>query len=169
MKKIKLCASSVVALAFLWVQLNPAAAEDWKGKPDRSEFNFGVLTGLGVIDSSGGFALLGTAAQKIIQQGLIPDLNDSVWIELGMGPIFVSGTSAFTYAAHLRWNFEKDPEWTFFALGGVAGNITGASLGSRFLLFPRVGVGALWKMMDLFSWRAELSHELIAVGVVFPF
>src|SRR5262249_22297313 len=134
-------------------------AEDWKGKPTPANFGFGALAGLGVIDSTGGFALMGTAARKLFQPGFVPDLNDTVWIEAEVGPMFTSGATAFMYSAHLRWDFEKDPIWTFYALGGLSGSITPASLGSHFELFPRFGAGALWTVSPLFQLRGELSHE----------
>ncbi len=145
-----------------------AFAEDWKGADDGAEFHLGALTGIGVVDSSGGFAILASGAKKIIRNGFVPDINNSVLIEMELGPMFVSKGTPFFYSTHLRWDFTKDSQWIFFAIGGVAGHITGSGLGSRFLLFPRFGVGALWGVAETFLVRAELSHELIAAGVLFP-
>ena len=148
--------------------------EDWKGDPETSEVNLGALTGMGILDEQVGFALLGTVSKKIVHHGFISDVNDSVSIEAAMGPLFVSSPSgtngtAFMYSLHLRWNFQKDEHWTFYALGGAGGAITGASLGSKFTVLPRFGVGTFYHFNELFMIRGEISHDLIAAGVTFPF
>jgi hypothetical protein len=142
--------------------------EDWKGAPDPSGASFGGLAGLGVVDSSGGFAVLGTASTKIAKDGWLADVNESVSAEGAAGAVFFSGSSVFAYSLHLRWDFKKDETWTFYALGGVGGNIQGSDLGSHFELFPRFGVGTFYDAGLPFLIRGELSHELIAVGVNFP-
>src|SRR4051812_17989063 len=115
--------AAFLLLAFPFI-VSAHAAEDWKGDPDPAQVHFGALLGLGVIDSNAGFAVLGTASKKIVQHGFSPDINNSVSIETQLGPLFVSGGTAFAYSAHLRWDFEKDLDWTFYALGGLAGHIT---------------------------------------------
>jgi hypothetical protein len=145
-----------------------SGGEDWKGASDTAQVHLGALLGLGVIDSVDGFVLLGTASKKIIQHGFVPDINDSVSLETELGPLFTQGTTAFAYSLHLRWDFQKDPSWTIFAIGGLAGD-TGASLGSRWVVLPRFGVGAFYKINELFMARFEVSHELIAAGLTFPF
>ena len=144
-------------------------AEPWKGPSDPARFNLGVLTGMGVIDSHAGFALLGTASAKIVNRGFVPEINDSVSIETVLGPLFVYDTASFMYSLHLRWDFERDEFWTLYALGGVSGQITGDSLGNRFILFPRFGLGAIYRIHELFALRAEISRELIVGGVMFSF
>lgn len=159
--------SLVVTLSL--VSVSAIANEDWKGKPDTSEFSAGALTGMGIIDNHVGFAIMGTVSKKIVKQGFIPDINNNVNVEAQMGPVFMSGGTAFMFSGHLRWDFIKDEEFTLYALGGAGGNITPASLGDRFELYPRFGVGAMWdKLKAPFVLRAELSHELIAVGVTVP-
>ena len=145
------------------------AVEDFKGKPRDIEFTVGGLAGLGIIDSTAGFALLGTAAKKIINHGFVADINNQVFLETALGPVFAAGTTTFFYSLHLRWDFEKDQEWTFFALGGLGGDVTGDKLGNHWELFPRFGVGALWHMNPTLTLRGEISHELIALGVSFGF
>jgi len=142
--------------------------EDWKWPADPSEAHFGFLMGLGVLDSSAGVALLGTASKKIVHQGFVPDLNNSVSIELQAGPLFIEGGRAFAYSTHLRWDFRRDGLWTFYSLGGVAGHVTNNSQGNRFLMFPRFGVGAMRDSSLGFAMRGELSHEFITFGLVWP-
>lgn len=142
-------------------------AENWKGPAEQNQFDVGILSGLGILDSTAGFALLLDAASKVQQEGFIPDINDSASIELQLGPVIRSSGSSFFYSTHLRWDFHKDQAWSFYGLGGVGGHITDSSLGSNFEIFPRFGAGALWHVHEFFSLRGELSHELIGVGLFF--
>ena len=160
---------SVLLAGLILVASGSARADDWKGQPDPSQFGLGALTGMGVIDNHVGFALLGAASKKILDTGFVSDVNNSVWIEAELGPVFISGSTAFAYSAHLRWDFIKDPTWTLYALGGLAGNITGTALGDHFELYPRFGVGAMMNLVENMSLRAEISHEFIVVGVNFAF
>jgi hypothetical protein len=163
---------SPVLIAFALVSASatsPAhAAEDWKGKSDGSEVHLGVITGLGIIDFNPGYILLGTASKKIVKSGFAPEITNSVSIETEMGPMFVAGGALFSYSLHLRWDFEKDEKWTFYAIGGAGGYIAGSSFSSSFMLFPRVGLGTFYRVNDLILIRGEVSHELIAAGVTIP-
>lgn len=141
--------------------------EEWKGIPGDSEISIGALTGLGVLDSSAGFAVLATAGRRIVPHGFVPDINNSVYLEAMVGPLFLKAGTAFAYSVHLRWDFQKNDPWIFYALGGLGGDITGAGLGNRFLLFPRFGIGALWQVYPQIHARAELSHELTTMGIAF--
>jgi hypothetical protein len=144
------------------------ATADFKGKDDTSEFGVGALAGMGILDNHAGFALLPTLAKKIVNRGFVPDITNNVWIEVEAGPLFVSGGTAFTYSAHLRWNFDKDAQWTLYALGGLGGDVTGASLGDRFELYPRFALGAILRVAPNISLRGEISHEFIGLGILFP-
>ena len=158
-----------LALGLLSFSVTAFAEDDFKGKSSPNEFDVGGMTGLGVVDSSAGLAIVGTISHKIIDRGFIPDINDAVAIEAQLGTVLFLGAGVFTYSAHLRWDFTQNADWTFYALGGLGGNITSVTLGSHFELFPRIGAGAFWKIAENFSLRAEVSHELIGVGAVIPF
>ncbi len=162
---VKKMVVSATVLASFGVGSFAFAAEDWKGQPPSQEFTLGGLFGLGIVDSSGGASVLGSVAKKILNQGFVPDINNQVYVEAEVGPLFTSGTTVFFYSGHLRWDFQKDDLWTFYALGGLAGDVTGAKLGDHWELYPRVGVGALWNIGMNWSVRGEVSHELIAVGI----
>ena len=96
--KIRRWGAVAIALALVTVAVNagssacwaqaPAAgkAEDWKGPADTTRFNLGVIQGLGIIDAIGGYALVGTASAKILDRGLVPDINNSVHAEIQIGP-----------------------------------------------------------------------------------
>lgn len=142
--------------------------EDWKQTNLPPLYHFGALTGLGIIDSYGGLALLGTASMTVVDHGFIPEVSDSIAAEIEMGPVFVASHTAFWYSAHMRWDFRKDSDWTFYALGGLAGNDTPEGMGGHFEIWPRVGLGTIWKITPTVSMRAELSHEFTGLGVVFP-
>ena len=144
--------------------------EAWKGAPDPSRFHVGALAGLGIMDSSAGFEILGTISKKIVDVGFAPDINNSVSMELQAGPLLIHSTTVFAYSTHLRWDFKKNVNWTFYAVAGLGGHITGASLGSRFLLFPRFGAGLIRHLgLNAPALRLELSHERISLGGIWGF
>lgn len=145
------------------------AAEDWKGKSETSEVSFGALAGMGLIDSNVGFSLLGTASKKIIKSGFAKDMSNSVSIEAALGPVFIAGTTALAFSGHLRWDFQKDDKWTFYALGGLGGNMLSVNSVNRFELFPRFGIGSFYSITTSVRLRAEVTHDLIGIGVNFPF
>lgn len=144
-------------------------AEDWKGEPYLSQVMFSALTGLAIIDNHTTFTVLGAAAKKILDRGFVPEINDSVWIEAELGPAFNAGNAAFVYSAHLRWDFNENSTWTFYALAGFAGNITPVKLGGHDEFYPRVGLGAVVHLIENLSIRGELSHEFVVAGAQFEF
>ncbi len=152
------------------------SGDAFKGQPPQNNYTAGLLTGLGIIDSTAGFQIHGTIARKILNNGFVPEINNQVFIEAGFGPLFVSGGPAFFYTGNLRWDFPRDKDLTLYAIGGFAGHITGAELGNRWTFLPRFGVGAMYSLnaissalMPEFSLRGEVSHEAILVGVSFAF
>lgn len=148
------------------------ANEDWKGKEEDTQIAFGGLTGMGIIDSSVGYTILGTISKKIISDGFVPDINNSVWIEGAVGPVFLSGATALSYNAHLRWDFVKDSFWTLYGLGGVGGNYLSVTQNNftvgRGEFFPRFGAGVFYKISPAIRVRGEVAHNLIAVGLNIP-
>lgn len=145
------------------------SAEPWKGRPDSNTTTVGLTGGLGIIDPKVGFALQPSAGFRVLEQGFVPDVNNQVFFEVAAGPVFLSGGSAFSYSLHLRWDFKKDLDWTFFAIGGLGGHATGSALGDRFILHPRFGLGAFRWIDDHFAIRMEASHELISGGISYGF
>lgn len=143
------------------------SAEDWKGNPETAQWSFSALAGLGIVNATPGFALMGAAAKKIVDRGFVPDITNSVWIETELGPVFAKGSAAFQFSGHLRWDFVQNEDWTFYALGGFGGSSTGQKLGDKFEFYPRFGAGALWKVFADFNIRGEVSHELVVVGAQF--
>ena len=154
-------------------QAEPGAAastgEDWKGRPDPRGFDAGVLFGLGIIDTSSGFAVMGSVSRRILAEGFIPDVADVVQLEGQAGVVMVNPNTAFAYSAHLRWDFFKDSSTSFYALAGFGGNVVDVGGGTRFALHPRLGIGGMWTIASPLKLRAEFSHELVGVGVAFAF
>lgn len=144
-----------------------STGEDYKSYHPDHRFTLGVSGGLGLVDTSGGFTLIGNAATQIVKSGFIPDIVNPVFLEVEFGPLFTSGTTVWMYSTHLRWDFVKDQDWTFFAIGGFGGNIVTEKIGDRVAFHPRFGVGAFYHTGAI-TWRGEFSHEIITVGISFP-
>lgn len=142
------------------VNLDPEP-EQWKGKPYDSTFQFSALTGLGVNGASTGFSIYGGASVKIAHTGFLDDVNDQAHVEVQAGPLFNSGVTSLVINGHLRWDFHKNDLWSFYALGGL-GMTSSPGLT---LFYPRFGIGAIWNLFEFLGFRAELSHELMAVGI----
>ncbi|MGZ3699646.1 MAG: hypothetical protein ACXWP5_15985 [Bdellovibrionota bacterium] len=158
------------AALLLWAVPSFAApSEDFKGKSEDLHFTVGGTAGLGIIDGSAAFTILGQAAAKIVERGFVPDIHDSVWIEVGVGPTFLTGLSALSFQTQLRWDFSMNEQWTFFALGGLGGFATLGQPVTRVELVPRFGVGAMLKFQRNFALRAELAHDLVGLGFMFSF
>jgi len=147
---------------------------DWNWPLPTHEWTLGILPGVATINSTTGFGLQVAAAKKIVHKGFAPDITNQVFAEIEGGPFSASSGSAFMYSAHLRWDFVLNSDWTFYALGGLAGSRTSdRAIGNGFQMLPRFGVGAL---LDLerqthlpMALRGELSRELIALGAQFRF
>ena len=159
-------------LSVVWIGFSTGRvvhAEDWKGVPEESVLSLGGLAGLGIIDELSGFTMLGTLSKKIVNHGFAPDITNSVSVEVEFGPVLLAVGTALAYSFHLRWDFEKDKDWTLYALGGVGGNVLNVTSRNRGEVYPRFGIGAFYKMSGPLNARVELSHELIGVGINVPF
>jgi opacity protein-like surface antigen len=168
-KILFLIISSLLLSSSLYAAPAPSANEQWHGKLSDHDFDVGALGGVGAFRGTGGFGLLGTAAKEVIPRGFVPDIDDAVFFEVEAGPYFIQGGTDFHFSAHLRWDFAMDQEWTFYALGGVAGDITGNSLSNAADIYLHFGAGAQWKVSSIVWLRGEVSREFLGVGVLFPF
>lgn len=159
----------LILIPLLLISTFAFAAEDWKGTSDPSQLDFGGMAGLGNLGGSAGFTAVGTLSKKIVAEGFIADINDSASIEIQIGPVFLQTHTPFFYSGLLRWDFKKDENIGFYAIGGIGGFTAGQVVGTGATIFPRFGVGVMW---DVFKGpivvRGELSHELITVGIVVP-
>jgi len=140
--------------------------EDFKGSAPAELFKLGVMGGLGIVDANGMLGFTVAPSFRIVEKGFVPDINNQVFAELSLGGNFLGAPNAFTYSAHLRWDFVKNSTWTYYAVGGVAGNSFGGE-GGRWSLAPRFGVGTFYRVDPRFAIRAEVSHEFTGLGVSF--
>jgi len=146
-----------------------SSGEDYKSYTPPNNFTLGFGGGFGLVDTHGGFSVIGNAAAKIVKDGFIPEIVNPVFLEVAFGPTFVSGATFWQYSTHLRWDFVKNMDWTLFALGGFGGNIVDdPQYGDRTAFHPRFGVGAFYAL-EYFDLRFEFSHEMITLGASFPF
>jgi hypothetical protein len=159
---LALGASVGLNASFARAEEGQGAAEDWKGAPPTLKGDFGALVGLGWAGNDGRFAILGSAAWKVLEDGFIQDINDQVYIETELGVGFGSTSTRFIYSVHGRWDFVKNAEWTPFAIGGLSGGVDGS-----FNLSPRFGIGAFWNVSPQWTLRGEVSHDLVVAGVSF--
>ncbi len=142
--------------------------EDYKSFNPNNNFTIGASTGFGLVDTHGGFTLIGNLATKVVRDGFLPEIVNPVFLEVQFGPTFVSNATFWMYSTHLRWDFVKDRNWTFFGLGGFGGNFGNNRYGDRLAVHPRFGVGAFLSL-DTVDFRFEFSHEIITVGLSLPF
>ncbi len=152
-------------LFFLSLATVGVAAEDWRGPSPGHELTVGGLSGLAMVDGAVGFALLGNAGIKLLKRGFIPNVNDQVFLESDVGPVFFSGSTDLFVDAHLRWDFHRDEDWTFYALGGIEGLFTMNGLLGHSQVNPRFGIGTIWEPWQGIAVRAEVSDELLALGI----
>lgn len=146
------------------------AEEPWFGTPPEYRFNVGLSVGTGEFNGTYGPAVLVTGATRLIEQGFAPrSINNQVFLELQLGPLFVNGETALLAGAHLRWDFILDINWTFFAVGGMGTLVGGSGLGSPFHIYPRFGIGAMASLLPELVARAEISHEYQILGLMFKF
>ena len=159
--RVKMMGLVVLALLVSASGESTARAEDWKEKSNASDLSFGALSGIGIVRSSAGLAVLGTASKKILPKGFISDLSNAVWLESELGAVFLISSPIFMYSVHIRWDFIRDEKWSFYALGGLGGTTAGLS--------PRFGIGTFIEMKKDIRLRAEVAHDFIGVGVNIQF
>ncbi len=166
--------SLLYTLGFMTLTISNAHAVDpWKGTTNSPPYEAGVLSGMSLYGTDTNWTVLGTGAYLLVPHGWAADIDNRVWIEGELGPTFFSksGTSqtGMQWSTHLRWDFSYDEEWTFYGLGGFGGFKLPSSYGGSFTFHPRFGVGVEFQTKAVMMLRAELSHELIALGVAVNF
>ncbi len=75
--------------------------------------------------------------------------------------MFIAGGTGLQWSGHLRWDFNKDEDWTFYGLGGIGGAVRSPT--TEF--YPRFGIGTIWYLWETIALRAELSHEFMGAGI----
>ncbi len=176
------CVSVVAANAFAadeapTVQATPSAPlvravpmatpELWKGKLSDRDWEVGGIAGLALVEPNYGISLQAQISKRLFADGWVEDITNPVSIEISAGPAFVKGHSPFILSTQLRWDFERDEDWTLFAIGGLGAQFTGVELGDRSLVHLRFGVGAFRRLDERLRLRMEASHEILGVGVTY--
>ena len=138
-------------------------AESWKTYSESSSVLISSLAGLGFVGSRAGPSFLFNGSYQFLPEGLIPGIADAFSLETGLGFCLPVHPPAF-YALHLRWDFEKDGDWTFYAVGGMGG----APSASVLSFAPHFGVGGFWKGLKIPQVRFEFSSRMLGAGVGFP-
>ena len=139
--------------------------------PQTNDLYFGAG-----IDYWSSFGLQARYAARLLDKGLVPDINNSLYLEAGLGLTFYgtqggqSGITGFNFIATGRWDFQMDPSWIFFANLGfgynaVSGGQSSAVRGGG--LYPAIGVGAMYNFSGS-DWaaRADFSYQFLGVGIV---
>lgn len=139
--------------------------EYWKGPRSQHEWDFSFSSGLGLLASDAGIPIVLSVAKKVVHEGFVPDINNQVFIEAQTGPLFIKSESVWLYSAHLRWDFEQDERFRYFAMAGLGGNFVPKALGNRSEFFPRVGLGMFYSLTKELKARVDVSHEWITAGV----
>lgn len=131
------------------------------------EFNFSL---------GGGFNNFGLAlwfAIPVLDDGLLPDVNDQLNVEVGLVAGLYrdlvywdpTGQNYWTLAVSggLRWDFHVTQAWVPFALLKIAVNF-----GFDKIVLPGGGIGVLYRLTDDWRLRLELGYPLgISAGLTF--
>jgi hypothetical protein len=148
-------------------------SEPWKGHTETRPFELGLMAGGSIYGSEFNWSSLAAVAYLLKDKAFAPDLNNRILIELEIGPTFFSTVNSnqtgFQYSTHLRWDFNYNETWAFYALGGFSGFGLPKSLGGAFTFHPRFGVGVEYQTKTPLLLRGEVSAEFMGLGVAFNF
>lgn len=145
--------------------------EAWKGEPSASNVQLSLQGGVDGYRTNNGFAFLGGAAFKAIPNGLLDDVNEVGFFEVQLGHTFLDGGDPWPYSVHFRWDFQRNIDWTFYALGGLGGHFGDVhAFDADWAVHPRFGIGTLWSpFVENMSIRAEVAADRATAGVQFSF
>ncbi len=152
-----------VFCAFFLSFLLPVQAEEWKNPSQSLPFLVSFLAGLGFVGSNAGSSFLLNGSYQFLPEGFIPGIADALALEGGLG-VYAPTTTRLLYGLQLRWDFEKNADWTFYAVGGVGG-----ARPFSLALAPQFGVGGFWKAWRSAQVRFEVSSRMLGAGVSLPF
>jgi opacity protein-like surface antigen len=147
------------------------ASTAFKGNPYPQDNNVFLGAGLNYFSSAG---LQARYAYKLIDKGFIPDINNSFYIEGGLGLTFYQTPSAtgISFMVMGRWDFQLDKTWTFFGDLGFGVSSVSNNQGSNVSgggAFPCVGVGAMYNLADDWAVRGDISYQFFGAGVLHRF
>lgn len=166
--------SFVPGMFFLFACLGSAqAAENWKGQTSVRPIELGIMGGAAIYGNDVNWGALPSVAYLLKDRAFVSDLDNRVWAELQMGPVFFStrnsNETGLFYSAHLRWDFSYNEVWTFYALGGLSGYKLPDGRDGSFTVHPRFGTGVQYQTKTALMLRGEISAEFIGLGASFNF
>ena len=156
------------ALAFLGLAYAPSVQADpgWIIAEPSEETRFTELTFGTSVDGREGFGLMPGVALgvPIIDSGMIPPINDALFIEAGL---FVGPRIHRTRPNHVwvipeagpRWNFYLTPNWDAFASIKF-----GWAIGRHGDFWVRGTVGTCWWFLPQLALRAEFAGAAVVGG-----
>ena len=145
------------------------ASDGWNGTESRGGFSFATLPGIGFFEGQTGLLFAASLGARISDEGLIPEVNDEVFVEATLGPAVLSLGKVLLMSVHARWNFHHQSQWGLYGLGGIGAVAGGPRLGNFFRVYPRFGVGGEVAVTEGLYLRTELSHELLVTGFSYHF
>lgn len=143
-----------------------SSGELWKGSPRKTDNEAFFGLGLNYFNS---FGFQGRYAYRILPEGFVDGVNDSFFIEGGLGLTLYSGATGVNFQAAGRWDFMMDHDWTFFGTVGLGYNAVGDDDKKGKGVYPVVGVGALYTIDADWAARGDFSYNFFGVGAAYRF
>jgi len=129
------------------------------------------ISGYGVFLPSYGPGAAVRYALPIFKDGFIPELNESIELELGgdfIFPVFGTGVPLILIAAEPRWTFHFTPQVDgYFKLGVGVLLALGPTTFSPFQVLP--GIGVSYRLGGNLWLRLEASYPILSAGVGLDF
>ncbi|MBI3541836.1 MAG: hypothetical protein HY075_00990 [Deltaproteobacteria bacterium] len=147
----------------------------FKGNPPPESSNLFFGFGRDFWDAWG---LQGRFAYRVLDKGFVPELNNSIYLEGGVGMTFYGsrggqdGVTGFSLLATVRWDFQLNDYVIFFA--DLGAGYTGVSNSKQDFvkganLWPALGVGAIVNVTNEWAVRGDLSYQFLGVGLLHRF
>jgi hypothetical protein len=143
-----------------WAATDAAAQPEWIVAQPSDEIRFTDLSLGSLLDGGDGFGLspgihLGV---PLLNGGVIPPINDSLYLEAGLyvSARFHRHADNYVWAVPEigpRWNFHLTPTWDAYATLKF-----GWAIGEHGDFWLRSGVGTLWWFADAWGLRGEIGY-----------
>lgn len=158
---------TIINAAILQKAYSEEKTEYWKGSTSPEMVNFTLMTGNGTAGYPNAFTLMSMVAVKMMDRGFLDEINNQVFIEGEIGPHFVTSSPNWLVGARIRWDFEMNLLWRFYAAGGAGFVIPNSDTKAPFPFYPRIALGTFIQFNAYWKLRAEVSHEFTGVGLTF--
>lgn len=152
------------------------STEAFKGSPMPQNMDAAVGIGFGFFDS---FGLQSRAGYRLLEEGFIPDLNDALFVEAGLGLTMYgsqknySNVTGFHLASQIRWDFNYNQDWVIFSTLGFGYNFVSNVNRNKDMAgggpFPTIGAGVMYNIEKNWLARFDLSYQFLGVGMGYRF